>query len=216
MSDQVNETATFTSEQINMICESVRTVDKANAEAQAANEKRMGAYGTFTQLASEMDSESFEQSMDNLFASIRVNTKGIAKRVKAKANDKGDGWKIPSSMSSAKSVLLSAYEYGVPLLDEETDAPRPFGTIRKEAKAAKQAEEQAERTLQEIQRDMLVDRLTEFAASLKSEEPDLAMAGHYADLETALDDWTLEHAKLSGADEDEVEALEEVLKADAA
>ena len=197
----------FDADQLKLIVASVQGIDKANKAVEQANEKRTGSYATFTLLATEMGQEDFAQCMESLFADIRVNKGGIARKVKAPANDKGDAWKIPSAMSSAKSVLLTAYEFGVPMLDEETDQPRPFGTIRKEANAAKKSEAQAERTLQEIERDQLADHLREFAGSIASEEPDLAMAASYRKLEAMLDAWTVEHAAISGADEEEVEAL---------
>jgi len=201
----------FTSEQLERILSAVSGVDSANEAAAKAAEARSGAYGTFTALAVEMKAKSFGASMETLFKMIRTNQNDIAKKVNAEPTKKGDAWQVPSSMSSAKSVLLGAFEYGIDLDDE--DGVRAFGAIRKDVQAAAKAEKDAERDAPTIARDELIVRLQDMAAALAADKPDAAMQAHYESLQDGLSAWVVEGAKIAGEDADAVAALELALAA---
>ena len=205
---------TFNAKQLASIIAATKGVAKANVDAQKANDKRMGAYGTFTQLAMDMGSDDFGSAMDHLFESIRANVDGIAKKVGADPTKDGKAWTVPGSMSTAKSVLLGAFEYGVPFEDDH--GVRAFGAIRTDVKQAKKAEKDAERTPSEIARDALAAQLRELADGIAKDEPDFAMVDHYDALKAYLAGWVVEQAKIAGEDADVVAALEKVLLAEAA
>ena len=203
----------FDAAQLAPIYKACKTVDKANAEAQKANDKRQGAYATFTALAVETGGEVFGQAMDTLFSDIRANVDGIAKKVNAQATKDGKAWQVPSAMSSAKSVLVSALELGVETTDAETGEIRAFGAIRKDVQALRKAEKDAERSDEEIARDVLRQRLVDLADALATDEPDAAMVAHYGVLTSLLNGWVIEAAEVAGEEPGEVEALKVALAA---
>ena len=209
----VTEVIRFDAAQLSAIYKACKTVDKANAKAQKANDERMGAYATFIVLALETGADTFDAAMTTLFADIRANVGGIATKVNAQPTKDGKAWQVPSAMSSAKSVLVSALELGVEMVDGETGEPRSFGGIRKDVQALRKAEKEAERTPEEIARDVLRERLVDLAATLATDEPDAAMADHYGVLTALLNGWIIDAAEVAGEDDAEVEALKVALAA---
>ena len=160
---------TFTTEQNDRIISAFNGVKLANAAIEREQGKREGAYTVLTATAIEMSQQDFADSMADLIERIRSNTDGIAPKVGAKKGDKG-AWKVPSSVSSAKSVLTGCFEYGVPMLNDEGE-PVAFSQLRKDLAAAKQAEADAERQPAEIARDELVAALREAAERVAAMEP---------------------------------------------
>ena len=136
--------------------------------------------------------------MKTVFDGIRTNADGLAKELKCKPAKKEGQFTVPGAAMSAKSVLLSAFDYGIPMLDDESGEPRPFTNIRDEVKAAKDAEAKAERNDSQIIRDNLADQLRKLADSLESEEPDVAMAESMLALSMDIEKWSKEHAAISG------------------
>jgi hypothetical protein len=192
---------------------------KANAAVEKAQADRVSSYTGSLKVAVTMGAEDFDAAMEALFEGIRINRKveghrqGLAVRAAAKPGKKDDTWIVPQSLSTARSVIKDAYEYGIPMLDADSDdleAVRSFGAIRKDVKEAKLALAQAERTTSELERDALVDQLRAMAEEIAKEDPDLVMAASYTALVTQLDDWVMEHDAIAGeapeAEEQQVEA----------
>lgn len=191
MSKQVQ----FSEAQIEALALATRHVGQAQKAIEKAQAKREGAYTVATRMAAEMG-EDFTPAMDDLFSRIRTNDAGLATAFQAPKNDKGDGFKIPSSLSTAKSVLGGAVEYGVDLIED--GEPRAFGQIRKDYKAAKAALESAERSEAEVSRDTLADRLVAFAESLREREVDTAMGEWCDGMVDVLADLEADLANLMG------------------
>ena len=199
-------TFTFNNEQLSEIFAASKGVLSANRAVEKANEKREGSYSTLTRLASEMNQADFTSAMGSLFELIRANTDSAATKVGAKKGDKG-GWIIPNALSAAKSVLSDAFEYGVPMLDEEDgETPRAFSQIRQAVKDAKKSEQDAERTQAEIQRDLLVEHLRHLADEIAKDDPDSVMGDHYGVLYEACNTWVIDMDSLSGEQEEQSEA----------
>jgi hypothetical protein len=195
----------FTPEQVELLVAATKAQTQATKAIEKAQGKREGAYAVSTRLAVEIGAD-FEPAMEHLFSQIRTNEDKLASRFSAPKNDKGDGFKIPSSLSSAKSVLAGAIEYGIELVDEEDgETPRPFGQIRKDLKAAKQALEDAERSDAEVSRDRAADMLVAFAATLRTHEVDAAMGEWCEGISEVLEEWGTELAALMGDAGDEEE-----------
>lgn len=205
---------TFTDDQIAALANGVREKSKADRAAEKANEQRAGAYTSAIVLAVEMGAD-FDGAMQALFK--RIRTEGpLAKSFTAKRNDKGDGWIIPSALSSAKSVLVGAMKVGVPLVDDE-GSPRPFTVIRSEKRDVEQAIAKAEQSEHANSRDTLVDGLREFAktlADIKPSEVDAAMGQWCDSALLALLESAQAFNEIAGdVDEEEVEDTAEVKQA---
>lgn len=128
-----------------MLTEVAKGLKSANAAVAKAQEKRAGTYNGAVAVAVEAgDAEKLEKAFDTLFSAIRTDGKlavacGAKKR--KKATKSGEKYTVPSGLQSAKSVLLAAMRYGVPLTDDE--GTRAFTQIRND-KATCDAEAKAE------------------------------------------------------------------------
>lgn len=110
-------------------------VDKATEALKAKKEGKAGAYDQAVLAAIACKTaDVFEETMKQFMDNIRQNRGGLATKVKAEKRDEagrnGETHKIPSSVSTAKTVLLFAMRNGVPLELEGT--ARPYGEIRDE------------------------------------------------------------------------------------
>lgn len=164
-------TTTFTTAQNDRIISALNGVKLANAAIEREQGKREGAYAVLTATALEMDGQTFGEAMADLIDRIRANTDGIARKVGAKKGEKG-GWKVPSSVSSAKSVLTGCFEYGVLMLTDE-GKPVAFSQLRKDLAAAKQAEADAERQPHEISRDDAIAQAKALIEALQGMDTDI-------------------------------------------
>lgn len=118
-------------------------IGKGTASVGRAQEKLQGAYtGAVLAAAMATNPAQLEKAYDRLFARIRRNDGGLAgkvgagKRKKPAAN--GDVFKVPGSISVAKTNTLKALEYGVAFFDDAGE-PRAYRAICKDADAAKAA-----------------------------------------------------------------------------
>jgi hypothetical protein len=107
-------------------------------EAAKLNEKRAGAYVLFPMAGmAAKDATEFEAAAESLFAEIRstgkVSDGGKAHSLNCKVNKDKSGYLVPSAISSAKSVVLSAMTNGIAL--SEKGEARTFGEIRKDVQA---------------------------------------------------------------------------------
>lgn len=133
-----------TKSEVRKILEScVAGFNKATAELEAATVKLTGNYsGVMVAAMVAGTADTFAEVCDGLFEDIRANKGGIAKRLKCAAGDAKDGekpsFKIPSGMSTAKSVILASFKYGVDLGTRE--APESFNAVRKAVRSAQEAE----------------------------------------------------------------------------
>lgn len=119
------------------------TANKVAAERAALNEKTAGVYTTFTALAIDCeDSESFAEIIEAYFDLVRTNHEGLAVVAKCDPAKKEGTFKVPSSMSAAKSVMLGAFEHGIDLQGE--DGPRAYTAIAKDVRAANALKKQGE------------------------------------------------------------------------
>jgi hypothetical protein len=188
----------------------VKTIAEANKVAKAGerlNARREGIYTVFTRLAAENGQEAFAKATGDVFDAIRENLAGIAADTGCKPGKKEGTYLVPSAASSAKSWLEGSFEYGIHLIDEETDAPRPFTQIRNDVKAAKDAEAKAGQSDELHTRDALVAQLNAMVESLTaSDEIDAVMADSMARFSVMIDAWADEHATLSGVEVEEQKA----------
>lgn len=115
--------------------------------------------GTYTsamkaaQLAGNLD--TFKAEWSSFEDKIRGNVDGIAKacgcsRGKDSAGKYKDTWTIPSSFMAVKSVIIKAFEHGVPLVDEK-GAPRSYNAVKTEKESAVKAAK-----VKELEGDALV------------------------------------------------------------
>lgn len=182
-------------------------VDKAKGRAQ-------GAYTALTKIASTMGQADFKAAAESVEDVIRSNVNGFADAIGAPMNKKGDAHVIPSGFMSAKSVLLSSFDYGVEFTDEETGEIRPFGQIRKDLKAAKDAEiaaklDQNDHALTEARATLssLSEVLAAYAPKVNTKgevesNVDDATAEHLRALSAYMADWKAELDSLNGAEDD--------------
>ena len=180
------------------IIAAIKESNLVKAQADKVATRKAGVYSTFTAIASESGREAFEVAVTEVFEAIKANIEGIAVETKCKPGKKEGTYTVPSAAMSAKSTLLAAFEYGVPMLDDETDAPRAFSAIRDEVKAARDAEKQAGRTDAEETRDNVAAQLEALADQLREQDVDDVMADSMARLSVVLDSWQDEHAAISG------------------
>lgn len=188
----------FTAEQQALILGTVQEQKAAARAMQKAQERATGAYTGTIAVAIEFaaDPDGFDEAMGELFTRIRANTDGIARAAKAEKAEKG-GYKVPGALSSARSVLKGAFEFGVALRDE--DGIRSFGAIRKDLRAAQQAEKDAERQPYEIARDELVAALREAAERVAKLETDIESGCACDDLRAHVEREVAELEALTGA-----------------
>ena len=105
----------------------IKTVKDAKAELQ-------GAYNLGV-LAAVMagSAQDFQACIEQLEDDIRHNRDGLAVKFGApkreKPSENGEKYKIPSSVSTVKTVVLFAFAHGVSM--GTTEKPETFGTIRK-------------------------------------------------------------------------------------
>lgn len=186
--------------------------NKVKVQSDRLNERKKGVYATFTAIAADVAKETFAADMDTVFNAVRDNVDGIAVELKCKPGKKAGTYVVPGSAMSAKSVLLSAYDYKVPLLDMETGEVRAFGNIRDDVKAMRDAEAKAEQGEDKDIRDQTVATLHKLADMLASmSEVDPVQADHMAALGIDLDTWANDFAAISGeVDEEEPAPVEEV------
>lgn len=176
-----NMSTQFTTDQIDLIIGSAKEAAAAGRALIKAQQKAQGAYTGTISVALEFtsDPDGFDEAMGELFDGIRANTDGLARRVSAAKAKKGEAYVVPNALSAARSVIKGAFEFGVSFHDEDGEI-RSFGGIRKDLRAAQQAEKDAERQPYEISRDLLVARLIEAAERLGKVEVDI-LAGTMCD-----------------------------------
>ena len=159
------------------------TLNNVNAIAgEKLKAKGAGVYATFTALAATTGQVEFEAHMTSVFEMIRTNKNGVAKLSKCAPAKKKGTFTVPSAAMSAKSVLLSAMEYHLPLLDDDSGEALSFSSIRKsvsEAKAIEAAENMSE---DEKIKATLLDALNELSGVIKDAEVDSVLADHYVSL----------------------------------
>lgn len=76
----------------------------------------------------------FAATVEAFYGEIRADKGGIAVRLNAERNEKGDGYTVPSSIRAQVSQVLRAVKLGVELGTEEQ--PRSITDIRKDAQKA--------------------------------------------------------------------------------
>ena len=111
-------------------------VDKAKAKLAETKEKAALPYTNAVLAAIECrgDAAVLKATFEHFFANVRKNVGGMAVKMKAKRRDEksdnGDTHTIPSSLSTAKTVLVFALERGVPLIIDGEQ--RSYGSLRDE------------------------------------------------------------------------------------
>lgn len=203
MAKKVNapEVASFTADEIDLLAGSLRQAKSAGDAMKRAQEKAQGAYTGTIMVAVSRGAASFDAAMEKLFETIRVDG-ALAKRFSAARTKKGDAWTVPGNLRSARSVLKDAFTYNVALLDEETDAPRSFGGIRKDVQTAKALAAEASRTDEQATRDDVVATIIELAETLSElSEVDSVQAASMLQLATDLAGWKAQFSALSGEED---------------
>lgn len=195
-----------------ILFDATKAFNGAHKATLTANTKREGSYSLAVKAAVEAgDGETLKTAYEALKVAIRSNEGGIARTLKCvlgKPDKEGNqAYTVPSSLQNAISALLAAYDYGVPMLDEDGEA-RSFSQIRSDKSAAIKAAKDAEMTP--------IQRAQEYIRVLAQEVKDSADAA--LDMGTAQQVAAhLAAAKdlLSGAEsaESESEASEEALAA---
>lgn len=154
-----------------LLAQGMAGVAKANAAQQAVQEGRTGAYTLFVDAAILAgDVKPLSEVADALFAEIRVSStvtdaEGVSYPVNAKADKDGKGFTIPSSFSTARSILCDALVRGIPLTEDGSE--RSYTAIRKDVKAAKDAEDRAKATGDEKVRMDTLDMLATLLEAAK-------------------------------------------------
>lgn len=128
-----------------------RTGTYTNIVLAALNARELGADSD-----SDTASEIFETESEAFMVAIRSNVGSLARTLgckPAKRQPKGQPknrpvYTVPSSFSAAKSYILSAFELGVELSDDD-DSPLAFTVIRNEVMAIK-AEQAADSASPEV------------------------------------------------------------------
>lgn len=166
-----------------------------SARRRAEDKIENGAYNTIMLAAVESGTwDIFEAAIKMLFVSIRTNEitegepKGMAVKFGAEANEKGDGYTVPHSLSRAKTVVKKAFSNGVNLTNEDGEA-RSFGSVRDENKAiriAAQAAAEAEESTVELTGEALTRAECGQALSLIQAAVTTATGQELADLATVL------------------------------
>lgn len=129
------------------------SLSKADQRMTLATSERKGGYTLAVESAiAAVTGEVFETVTAQVFAEIRANANGLAKRLGCKLGKGRKGsppaYLIPSSLMSAKSVLAAAFEKRIALtetVDGET-GPRTFTAIRTDVREAGEAERVAQLT----------------------------------------------------------------------
>lgn len=136
MNAQVNQTAyTLLFAFGQAVGQAAGAVVKAKERLDAAKEKVSGPYDSAVLAAIECKTpESLEATYASLMDNIRQNRGGIATKMRAEKREEagrnGETHKIPSSISTSKTVLLFAMRNGVPL--QIDGKARTYGEIRDE------------------------------------------------------------------------------------
>lgn len=187
--------AQFTEAQVALLAKSVKDVNAAQKAIEKAQGKRQGAYAVSTVLAAEMG-EGFDEAMGTLFGQIRSGE--LAKTFSAKPAKKEGEFTVPSSLSSARSVLAAAVRYGIDLFDRETGEVRPFGQIRQDKVAFEAALALAERDDRTIARDSAVAALRALADRMAETEADQALADLAGQIEAQASELLAEWLETGG------------------
>lgn len=155
----------------NLLVRGMTGVAAANAKQVAVQDERSGAYVLFTEAARscEENPAAFVSITDELFEELRVSStitdsEGNAYSVTCKAGKDGKGFVIPSSFSTAKSILTEALQRKLPFYTD--DGERSYTNIRKEVSALKEAEKRAAATGDERIRYDLHEMLSEMASKV--------------------------------------------------
>lgn len=188
------------------LIEAAREASLVAEQSQRVQNRKQGFYGTVTALAATTGVEEFRAAAEGVENDIRHNVDGLAKTVRAKPAKKEGQFTVPSSLSTAKSVLLAAYEWGTDLLEDDGETPRAFQQIKADNKAAKDAHDKANQSEACDIRDALAAKLAAMIDDINAVEPDDAMADHMAALSMELDQWVSEHAELSGEEQEQEQA----------
>ena len=177
---------------------------KADAAMSKSTDGRKGGYKSCVEAAIVTNDKAlFEQVADRLFADVRANKDGIAakagcKRGKGRKGKPNPGFLIPASLMSAKSVILAAFDYKVPMIekdDEGDEAPRSFTAIRSEVSEHKAAETVA--GLEGRERDLYLVRA--YCAEI-AENADAFTEGQLPDVLKALAALAVEAKSVTDAD----------------
>lgn len=164
----------------NLLVRGMTGVAAANAKQVAVQEERSGAYVLFTE-AARMCEESptdFIAVTDTLFEELRVSStitdsEGNAHSVTCKAGKDGKGFVVPSSFSTAKSILTEALQRKLPFYGD--DGERSYTSLRKEVSALKEAEKRAAATGDDRIRYELHEMLAEMTGKVDDlKGPELA------------------------------------------
>lgn len=165
------------------------------------NEKRNGVYATFTWTAATVSAKEFASSLEKVEKLIRENRGDIAAMLGCKRSKKNpDEFVMPSSVMTAKSTLLRALEFDVPLLDEE-GAPRAYGKIRDDVSAILAAQEAAKAEAANpalVARRIALEALEELREAIESREPDATMAHWLNEAATMMAALKGEYVSLAG------------------
>lgn len=137
-----------------LFLEAAGSLSKADQRITVATAERKGGYSLAVQSAvAAVTKETFEAVTNQIFAEIRANANGLAKRLGCKLGKGRKGspaaYLIPSSLMSAKSVLSAAFDKAVPFVEKDEDgetAPRTFTAIRNDVRERGEAERVAQLT----------------------------------------------------------------------
>ena len=196
------------------IFDGIIAANKSVKASERAKTQGAGVYATFTRIAATSGQVKFEKAMTTVFDMIRTNKDGMAVAAKCPKGKKEGVYTVPSAAMSAKSVLLGAMTYSLPLIDEESDEPRAFTSIRKDLSAAKVLEEAANMTPEQEQQACLVAQLELMMEQVKAIEVDSVLGDAMESLTMTIQDLSTELAGIAGfEDEEETADLEELTEA---
>lgn len=155
----------------NLLVQGMTGVAAANAKQVALQDERSGAYVLFTNAARMCEAEPtlFIATTDALFEELRVastitDADGNTYSVTCKVGKDGNGFTVPSSFSTAKSILTEALQRKLPFVSD--DGERSYTSIRKEVSALKAAEKRNAATGDERMRYEIAEMLAEMAAKV--------------------------------------------------
>lgn len=107
------------------------------AAAEALVQQRAGTYthAVRAAIAADGDDVEFGKACDEIMDMIRSNTDDMAIECGAQlsarpAADGSQQWRVPSGVSAAKSMLMTAMQLGVPLTEGARKTPRAYNAIR--------------------------------------------------------------------------------------
>jgi len=180
------------------IIEAIAEANKVNKQAERVNARREGIYTILTREAAANGATVFEKACDEVFDAIRGNVDGVAAETGCKPGKKEGTYVVPGAAMSAKSVLLGAFEYGVTMLDDETDGPRAFSAIRTDVKAARDLEALENASEEDQIRAALLAQIAGMVERLEAGDVDAMQAAAMAELSISLDTWEDDYAALSG------------------